>query len=1493
MISRDPFYSSWRRVILAAVIICGQHLALQSLSAQTITTVVGNNINDNRPATQTPLVRPLGLAFDAAGNLVIADRGSFLVRRVSAASGVTTILAGGGNIYDDAIPVAGRSVVLDYPHSVAADSDGSIYFSEFNSLRVRKITPDGLVTTLAGTGYYGYSGDGGRATLAELTGPTGLAVDRTRRLLYLADSDSSVVRSVNLSTGIIQTVAGNGQEGSTGDGGPATQARLNYPWGLALDAAGNLYISDLEERMVRRVSTAGIITTFVPATAGLAGPTSLAFDPAGRLHIVDTYNETVVRASADGAVTIIAGGGDGGALPLENVSARSEYLYDPIGLAIDSAGNLYISEAGWSLVRRVDAATGTIRTFAGTLDVLDGGPAVSAPLAVPVSVAFSPLGDLYITDRDHLRIRKVTPNGIISTVVGNGSFGFAQDGALAASNGSAFPLWLSVDPQGRNLYYTEAFSMVRKLDLTTGRLTTVAGQFFEFDYTGDGGPATAAKLNFPLQAVADSAGNVYISDRDNHCVRRVSPAGIISRFAGTCTVEGYSGDGGIATQAQMSNPTGLAFDASGNLLIAEYGNGVVRRVNVTTGIITRVAGIARSFDYSGDLGPPLQAKMSGPTGLAVDRTGNILIVDEDYSVIRIIRGNIIDTLAGSGYSGFFGDGGEAKFAWLNFPQGIAVDPAGNVLVADAQNHRVRRINLGSVAPATLSVSPLSLTFEAAQGSTAPAAQTVNIRNSGSGSLLWTAAAATVPAGTWLQISATSGSAPASLQVSVNPAGLTAGSYQGTVTIRSTQVSNSPQVVNVTLRITSAAPATLEISSQFFDFEAVQGGAAPSAQILSIRNSGSGALSWNAAAITSRGGPWLTLSPNSGVAQGGAAGGNVVLSVDPSGLSTGVYLGIVTVIGAGASRTAVVSLLVTEAATQIQVSPKTFLFIAVQGSNSVPPQSFRILNSGRGEMPWQVLQQSSWMRVTPSTGTSDAARPATSPSVNLAVDPTGLEPGVHGGLLVVQSPGARNNPQLATVLLRILPRGAPPVASVDPVGLTLVGDTGGAQQSKEVSLQTTGGEPLSFRVGVLTQEGSGWLSASPGSGTLLTSSERTALRVQATPGTLPAGVYRGAITLSFGDGTVREIAVAFVLRGSTAVAAASAGKQTSHTCAPDRQVMTSTRLSNSFSVPTGYPAALIVAITDNCGGPVANSTVAATFTNGNPPIVLQNLRDGSYSATWVPEPPTGTFTPAVQVSMNALNPSLPVATLQFSGEMRLDNTVPVITDNGVVNAASFTALRPVSPGGIVTIFGKNLAEAGSCFGGNCPVELPLPVTLGGASVKIGGFDAPLFYAGPGQINAQVPAQLTGLSSADVVVAARGIVSSARSVQIDAAQPGIFMAGGTQGAVLNQDFSANSAANPADRGSVLQIYATGLGPTNPAVATGEIGPTSPPFATVVNSVTVSLGGVNAPVEFQALAPGFVGLYQINIRVPASVAPGSAVSLKITQNGVESNPVTVAIR
>jgi hypothetical protein len=462
---------------------------------------------------------------DTAGSLYIVDMQNSRIRKVTA-DGMISTVAGGGFGGDGGPATAAQ---LNYPYGIAVDAVGNLFIADGNC--IRKVTADGVISTVAGSRIPGFSGDGGLAASAKLSSPQGVAVDTVGNL-FIADSANCRVRKVT-PTGVISTVAGGGTWGFRGDGGPATSAQLDHPYGVAVDAAGNLFIADTDNNRIRKVTPAGMISTV--AGNGFGGR-----------------------------------GGDGH-------PATSAELYSPSSVAVDAAGNLFIADTGNHLVRKVTPG-GVINTIAGNgfagFDG-DGGPATSATLCLPAGVAVDTAGNLFVADDCNSRIRKVTPAGVISTVAGNGDPGFSGDGGPATSAKISNPWGVVLDTAG-NLFIADTWNnRIRKVT-AAGSISTVAG-YGSFGFSGDGGPATSAQLQYPSAVAVDEAGNLFIADSRNYRVRKVTTAGTISTVAGSGTW-GFSGDGGSATSAQLSYLRGVAVDTAGNLFIAD-GNHRIRKVS--------------------------------------------------------------------------------------------------------------------------------------------------------------------------------------------------------------------------------------------------------------------------------------------------------------------------------------------------------------------------------------------------------------------------------------------------------------------------------------------------------------------------------------------------------------------------------------------------------------------------------------------------------------------------------------------------------------------------------------------------------------------------------------------------------------------------------------------------------------------------------------------------------------------------------------------------
>jgi uncharacterized protein (TIGR03437 family) len=497
--------------------------------------------------------------------------------------------AGGGL----GVNIPGTSASLSYPVCVAVDGAGNLFLGDqANNVVLRLDARTGILTLVAGNGTQGFSGDNGPATSAQLHDPTGVAVDAAGNL-YIADSDNGRIRKV--SNGIIVTVAGNGTAGYSGDNGPATSAGLSDPVGVALDSAGNLYVADTLNQRIRQVS--------------------------------------------NGVITTVAGNGTWG-YSGDNGPAVCAQLSSPQGVAVDAAGHLYIADTGNSRIREV--SNGVITTFAGIGLTRpneggyggDNGAATSALLNTPEGVAVDAAGNLYIADTWNSRIRKVS-NGVITTVAGSGGSG---------------PGWGG--------------------------------------YGGDNGPATSARLNNPRGVAVDAVGNLYVADSTNCRIRRVSNGVIATVVGGGNGV----GDNGPALDGQLDYPMSVAVDAAGDLYIADDANNRIRKVS--NGVITTVVGIGTP-GYSGDGGPAISAQLQNPDGIAVDAAGNLYIADTLNYRVRKVSNGVITTIAGTGTSGSGGDNGPAVSAQLGLPERVAVDGAGNVYILDGETS-IRKVSNGVI-----------------------------------------------------------------------------------------------------------------------------------------------------------------------------------------------------------------------------------------------------------------------------------------------------------------------------------------------------------------------------------------------------------------------------------------------------------------------------------------------------------------------------------------------------------------------------------------------------------------------------------------------------------------------------------------------------------------------------------------------------------------------------------------------------------------------------
>jgi cysteine-rich repeat protein len=667
-------------------------------------------LGDNGNGALGASMQPYSVAVDRAGNIYVADYPNSQIRRIDGRNnGITTIAGNGfGGYSGDGGPATVAE--LNGPMSLALDNQGNVLIADTSNHRIRRVDGQtGVITTIAGTGAPGFAGDGGIATASQLKNPSGIAIDGQGNI-YVADTSNARIRRVDGSDGTITTLAGDGAQSFAGDNGPAIGASIRLPYGVALDDHGDLFIADSGNSRIRRVdAVTRMITTLAgdgtsgsagdggPATAAqLYWPINVALDNQGNLFIADAANNRIRRVDARTGVISTAAGNDLAGYTGDGGLAVDAQLNQPWGVTVDAHGTIIVADTNNARVRRVDSLTAIITTIAGNgigNFTGDGGPPTSANFKYPRGVALDNQGRLYIAEYLGGRIRKLDlQNHTIATVAGKGATALLGDGGAAVDAHLNGPVALSVDPEGTFFIADQDNRRIRRVDSLSGIITTVAGNG-NAGFSGDGGLATDAELNSPGGVAVDIAGNLFVADRANHCIRRVDGAArTISTAAGNAT-NGYSGDGGPATAAQLNAPTSIAVDSLGNLIIGDTGNSCIRRVDSQNGTIATIAGDGIA-GFSGDGGPAAVARLNQPCGVAVDAQGNIFVADMNNSRIRRIDGQSHDiaTVAGNGAAGFRGDGALATDARLRWPTGVAVDDAGNLFIGDNQNNFVRRVD---------------------------------------------------------------------------------------------------------------------------------------------------------------------------------------------------------------------------------------------------------------------------------------------------------------------------------------------------------------------------------------------------------------------------------------------------------------------------------------------------------------------------------------------------------------------------------------------------------------------------------------------------------------------------------------------------------------------------------------------------------------------------------------------------------------------------------
>jgi streptogramin lyase len=623
------------------------------------------------------------VAVDGSGNFFVADTDNNTIRRITPAGVVTTLAGTAGS--SGSADGTGAAARFWNPEGVAEDGSGNVFVADSWNNTIRKITPSGVVTTLAGGANQTCGSADGTGAAASFCIPTGVAVDGTGNI-FVADSYNNTIRKITAS-GVVTTLAGTaGSHGSVDGTGAAASFSMSFdpaqnsflagtPSGVAVDGAGNVFVADWGNNNIRKITPRGVVTTLAgsadqsPGSADGTGaaasfnwPEGVAVDGSGNVFVADSRNNTIRRITPAGVVTTLAGtAGSWGSADGTGAAAR---FNGPSGVAVDGAGNVFVADSD-NTIRKI-TPTRAVTTFAGTADSTGSsdGTGATARFSSPSGVAVDGAGDVFVADSDNNTIRKITPTRAVTTFAGTADSTGSSDGTGATARFSS-PSGVAVDGAGNVFVADSGNNTIRKIT-PAGMVTTLAGAASSGSADGTG---AAARFNSPESVAVDGAGNVFVADWGNSTIRKITPSGVVTTFAGTAG--SYGSADGTGAAASFSFPTGVAVDGSGNLFVADLGNSTIRKIT-PAGVVTTLAGTAGSSGSADGTGAA--ARFNGPHGVAVDGSGDVFVADTGNNAIRkISTSGVVTTIVGVAAQVSAGNLPGPLPASILSPSGVAID----------------------------------------------------------------------------------------------------------------------------------------------------------------------------------------------------------------------------------------------------------------------------------------------------------------------------------------------------------------------------------------------------------------------------------------------------------------------------------------------------------------------------------------------------------------------------------------------------------------------------------------------------------------------------------------------------------------------------------------------------------------------------------------------------------------------------------------------------